>query len=135
MFGLGKASGKAVGEVVKEGLGGVSKILDNLVTTQKERGDLDIAFNKLQADINLVEAKSGSFFVSGWRPFIGWVCGVGVGFNYVLRPFLNYILAVFYPSVSQMETMDMSQLMPLLMGMLGFGALRTYEKVKKKARD
>ena len=51
MFGLGKASGKAVGEVVKEGLGGVSKILDNLVTTQKERGDLDIAFNKLQADI------------------------------------------------------------------------------------
>lgn len=135
MFGLGKASGKAVGEVVKEGLGGVSKILDNLVTTQKERGDLDIAFNKLQADINLVEAKSGSFFVSGWRPFIGWVCGVGVGFNYVLRPFFNYILAVFYPSVSQMETMDMSQLMPLLMGMLGFGALRTYEKVKKKARD
>lgn len=135
MFGLGKASGKAVGEVVKEGLGGVSKILDNLVTTQKERGDLDIAFNKLQADINLVEAKSGSFFVSGWRPFIGWVCGVGVGFNYVLRPFLNYILAVFYPSVSQIDTMDMSQLMPLLMGMLGFGALRTYEKVKKKARD
>jgi hypothetical protein len=135
MFGLGKASGKAVGEVVKEGLGGVSKILDSLVTTQKEKGDLDIAFNKLQADINLVEAKSGSFFVSGWRPFIGWVCGVGVGFNYVLRPFLNYILAVFDPSVSQMDTMDMSQLMPLLMGMLGFGALRTYEKVKKKARD
>ena len=135
MFGLGKASGKAVGEVVKEGLGGVTKIIDTLVTTQKEKGELDIAFNKLQADINLVEAKSGSFFVSGWRPFIGWVCGVGVGFNYVLRPFLNYILAVFYPSVSQMETMDMSQLMPLLMGMLGFGALRTYEKVKKKARD
>jgi hypothetical protein len=135
MFGLGKASGKAVGEVVKEGLGGVTKIIDTLVTTQKEKGELDIAFNKLQADINLVEAKSGSFFVSGWRPFIGWVCGVGVGFNYVLRPLLNYILAFFYPSVSQMETMDMSQLMPLLMGMLGFGALRTYEKVKKKARD
>ena len=135
MFGLGKASGKAVGEVVKEGLGGVSKILDNLVTTQKERGDLDIAFNKLQADINLVEAKSGSFFVSGWRPFIGWVCGFGLGFNFVARPILNYCLMVFSKKTPIMESLDMATLSTLITGMLGFGALRTYEKQKNKARD
>jgi hypothetical protein len=135
MFGIGKSSGKAVGEVVKQGLGGVNKIVDTLTTTQEERGKLDIAFQKLQTDINLAESKNVSLFVSGWRPFCGWVCSFGVGFNYVLRPLLNYVLAVFYPLVEQMEALDMSQLMPLLMGMLGFGALRTYEKVKKKARN
>tara|TARA_R110001632_G_scaffold27493_2_gene73755 strand:+ start:3526 stop:3939 length:414 start_codon:yes stop_codon:yes gene_type:complete len=134
-LGLGKASGEAVGEVVKEGLNGVNKILDTVITNYEERGKLDIAFQKLQTDINLAESKNSSLFVSGWRPFTGWVCSFGVGFNYVLRPFLNYVLAVFYPLVEQMDALDMSQLMPLLMGMLGFGALRTYEKVKKKARN
>jgi hypothetical protein len=135
MFGLGKSGGKVVGEAVKEGLGGVNKIIDTLTTTQEERGKLDIAFNKLQTDINLAESKNVSLFVSGWRPFCGWVCSFGVGYNYILRPLLNYILAIFHPLVKQMESLDMSQLMPLLMGMLGFGALRSYEKVKNKSRD
>ena len=134
-LGIGKASGEAVGEVVKEGLNGVNKILDTVITNYEERGKIDIAFNSLQTKINEIEAKNVSLFVSGWRPFTGWVCSFGVGFNYVLRPFLNYVLAVFYPLVEQMDALDMSQLMPLLMGMLGFGALRTYEKVKKKARN
>ena len=72
MFGLGKSSGKAIGDVVKEGLGGVGKILDSVVTTSEEKGKLDIAFNKLQTEINKIEASSSSLFVSGWRPFIGW---------------------------------------------------------------
>tara|TARA_R110000765_G_scaffold290185_1_gene386183 strand:- start:408 stop:815 length:408 start_codon:yes stop_codon:yes gene_type:complete len=135
MFGLGKAGGKVVGEVVKEGLGGVNKIIDTLTTTQEERGKLDIAFNKLQTEINLAESKSTSLFVSGWRPFCGWVCSFGVGYNYIIRPLLNYVLAIFYPLVQQMDSLDMSQLMPLLMGMLGFGALRSYEKIKGKSRD
>ena len=135
MFGLGKAGGKVVGEAVKEGLGGVNKIIDTLTTTQEERGKLDIAFNKLQTEINLAESKSASLFVSGWRPFCGWVCSFGVGYNYILRPLLNYVLAIFYPLVQQMDSLDMSQLMPLLMGMLGFGALRSYEKIKGKSRD
>ena len=134
-LGIGKASGEAVGEVVKQGLDGVGKILDGVITNYEERGKIDIAFQKLQTEINLAESKSSSLFVSGWRPMCGWICSFGVGFNYVLRPFLNYVLAVFYPLVEQMEALDMSQLMPLLMGMLGFGALRTYEKVKKKARN
>ena len=135
MFGIGKVAGQAVGEVVKEGLGGVNKILDTVITNYEERGKIDIAFNKLQTDINLLDSKNVSLFVSGWRPMCGWICSFGVGFNYILRPLINYVLAVFYPLVQQMESLDMSQLMPLLMGMLGFGALRTYEKVKKSARD
>ena len=134
MFGIGKVAGQVVGEVVKEGLGGVNKILDTVITNYEERGKIDIAFNKLQTDINLLDSKNVSLFVSGWRPMCGWICSFGVGFNYILRPLINYVLAVFYPLVQQMESLDMSQLMPLLMGMLGFGALRTYEKVKKSAR-
>lgn len=135
MFGLGKTAGAAVGEVVKEGLGGVGKILDKVITNQVERGEIDIKFNQLQTKINELESQSVSLFVSGWRPFCGWVCSFGVGFNYIIRPLLNYFLAVFYPLVSQMDSLDMTQLMPLLMGMLGFGALRTYEKVKNKNRN
>ena len=135
MFGIGKVAGQAVGEVVKEGLGGVNNILDTVITNYEERGKIDIAFNKLQTDINLLDSKNVSLFVSGWRPMCGWICSFGVGFNYILRPLINYVLAVFYPLVQQMESLDMAQLMPLLMGMLGFGALRTYEKVKKSARD
>lgn len=135
MFGIGKGASKVAGSVVKEGLGGVGKILDSITTTTEERGRLDIEFNKLQTSINELDSKNSSLFVSGWRPFVGWVCGVGVCFNYVLRPFLNYILAIFYPLVEQMAALDMSQLMPLLMGMLGFGTLRTYEKIKGKNRN
>lgn len=135
MFGLGKATGQAVGEVVKEGLNGVGNILDTVITNKEERGKIDIAFNQLQTEINKIEAKNTSLFVSGWRPFVGWVCGIGVGFNFVLRPTLNYLLMIFSPETPVMESLSMTQLIPLLMGMLGFGALRTYEKKKGKARN
>ena len=135
MFGIGKGTGKAVGEVVKESLGGVSKILDGVVTNYEERGKLDIAFNKLQTEINEIEANNSSLFVSGWRPMVGWICAFGVGFNFILRPFFNYILLIFYPKVPIMESLSMSELIPLLTGMLGFGAIRTYEKIKGKNRN
>jgi hypothetical protein len=135
MFGIGKVAGNVVGNVVKEGLGGVGKILDSVITNAEERGKIDIAFNKLQTKINEIEASKASLFVSGWRPFVGWVCGVGVGFNFVLRPLINYLLLVFSPNTPIMETLSMAELIPLLTGMLGFGAIRTYEKIKGKNRN
>ena len=135
MFGIGKIAGNVVGNVVKEGLGGVGKILDSVITNAEERGKIDIAFNKLQTKINEIEASKASLFVSGWRPFVGWVCGVGVGFNFVLRPLINYLLLVFSPNTPIMETLSMAELIPLLTGMLGFGAIRTYEKIKGKNRN
>jgi len=131
MFGIGKGAGKAVNEA----LGGVNKILDTVVTTSVERGKIDIQFNNLQTKINELEAKNGSLFVSGWRPFVGWVCSFGVGFNFVIRPLINYLLLVFSPNTPIMETLSMTELIPLLTGMLGFGAIRTYEKVKNKNRN
>ena len=73
--------------------------------------------------------------MSGWRPFIGWVCGVGLGFNFVVRPTANYLLMVFSPETPIMQSLDVGVLTTLITGMLGFGAIRTYEKIKGKARS
>lgn len=131
MFGIGKGAGK----VVNDALGGVNKILDTVVTTSSERGKIDIEFQSLQTKINELESNHASLFVSGWRPFVGWICGLGIGFNFVLRPILNYILLVFYPTTPIMESLDMGVLSTLITGMLGFGAIRTYEKIKNKSRN
>lgn len=138
MFGIGKASGKAAGEVVKAGLGGINKILDTVITNYEERGKIDIAIQKLQTDVNKIEAGSASLFVSGWRPFIGWVCGISLGCFFIPQYVLGSYLWVKM-CLEKNELIDYplnsDGLMSLVTAMLGFGAIRTYEKIKKKARD
>ena len=76
-----------------------------------------------QTEINKVEAASPSVFVSGWRPAIGWVCAMAMGYQYLLRPFLvAYHPALAFPGLDD-------NLWQLLAGMLGLGGLRTFEKV------
>ena len=79
-----------------------------------------------QMQINQVEAASSSVFVSGWRPFIGWVCGIGLGYQFLIFP----ILIGFAPKIQQL---DIGTLLTLLMGMLGLGTMRTYEKLNNVA--
>jgi Protein of unknown function (DUF3154). len=92
---------------------------------------IEAAINQAQAEINKIEAGSSSLFVAGWRPFIGWVCGFALAYNYVLMPFLVWTVTNFYPSAPTMPSLDVNELMTVLLGMLGLGAMRTYEKVKK----
>ena len=80
-----------------------------------------------QLEINKVEAASKSLFVAGWRPFIGWICGLGLAYNVILSPFLDIWFDI--PKV------DVSALYPVLMGMLGIGGMRTVEKIKGVARE
>lgn len=82
-----------------------------------------------QLAINQAEATSSSAFTSGWRPFIGWTCGAGFAVQFIIGPLGEWIAelaghAVTFPSL------DLGQMMPILAGMLGLGALRTVEKVK-----
>lgn len=79
-----------------------------------------------QLSINQEEAKHPSIFVSGWRPFIGWVCGFGLAYNIIVVPFLSIWLT--------MPEIDDSLLWQTLTGMLGLGAFRTYEKTKGVSR-
>lgn len=83
---------------------------------------------KAQVEVNLKEAESPSLFVSGWRPFIGWVCGVAFLCTFLVAPFFTWISAMFggpaFPSL------DSSTLMNLTLGLLGLGTMRTVEKVQ-----
>lgn len=82
-----------------------------------------------QADINKAEATSQSIFVAGWRPFIGWVCGCGFAVSF-LGPLISYVVALCGKTGVVFPALDTETLMTLLMGMLGLGGMRTYEKTQ-----
>lgn len=90
--------------------------------------EADGAFKQLE--VNKAEAASGSVFVAGWRPFIGWVCGVIFGYNFLLQPLAIFIMAYFGHPIPDLPALDSSEVMTVLLGMLGLGGLRTVEKVK-----
>lgn len=84
-----------------------------------------------QLDINKQEAKHPSIFVAGWRPFIGWVCGFALVWNFLIQPLLMWI-AFLFPTIgvdmSSAPRLETGELMTVLLGMLGLGGLRTYER-------
>lgn len=82
-----------------------------------------------QLEVNKVEAASSSVFVAGWRPFIGWTCGVGFGVQFVVGPLAEWASALAGHPV-KFPPMDVGTMMPLLFGMLGLGAFRTAEKIQ-----
>jgi hypothetical protein len=81
-----------------------------------------------QVEVNKAEAESGSVFKGGWRPFIGWVCGAAFAYHFVLQPFILFGVAVAGVSIPELPSFDMGSLMTVMMGMLGLGGLRSYEK-------
>jgi len=81
-----------------------------------------------QLAINAKEAEHGSVFVAGWRPFIGWTCGVALAWSFVLSPFVSWGAFMFGADLKGMPVLDVGPLMTLVLGMLGLGGLRTYEK-------
>jgi len=91
--------------------------------------DAQLALAQGQTDINKVEAASPNLFVSGWRPFIGWVCGSGLAFQFLLAPLITWGTNLAGHSVP-VPSLDLSTLLTLLLGMLGLGSMRTYEKTK-----
>ena len=93
--------------------------------------DTDLA--KGQIGVNAVEAGSASAFVAGWRPFIGWTCGAGLAFQFVLAPLGTWAAALMGHPIP-VPSLDTQTLMTLLLGMLGLGGMRTVEKIGKVAR-
>jgi hypothetical protein len=81
-----------------------------------------------QMQTNQTEASNANVFVSGWRPFIGWVCGAALVYHYILRPMLPWLLALLGKPMPPIPPLDMGDLITILLGMLGLGGLRTYEK-------
>ena len=83
-----------------------------------------------QIEVNKAEAASGSFFKGGWRPFVGWVCGVAFAYHFIIQPLVIFILTAIGMDIPDLPEFDMGTLLPVLGGMFGIGGLRTYEKHK-----
>lgn len=96
--------------------------------TEFKELEAQIAEIQTQTDTNKAEATNASIFVAGWRPFVGWVCGSGLAYQYILDPMLSWVAAIYHWPLP--PSLDLSTLITMLGGMLGFGAMRTAEKIK-----
>jgi hypothetical protein len=94
--------------------------------------DADMKLALGQIEVNRAEATT-DMFRGGWRPAVGWVCVVGLAYQFVLQPVLPWVVALFGAQVPPLPAIDNETLMVLLTGMLGLGGLRTLERVKGKA--
>lgn len=128
---LGGGSIKAIGDIV-----------DDLYTSDEERNDAKIKLEEIQAklkakqmDINFADASSKAGGISGfmqrsWRPLIGMSCAIAILWEFVIKQFLVFVLAVFSIQTMPLPSLDLGVLMPLVTAMLGFGGLRSFEKMK-----
>ena len=85
---------------------------------------------KLQLQVNVEEAKSTNWFVAGWRPGIGWVCGAGLAYASLIEPFARFIAKVWFGYTGEFPVISTDLTLQILMGMLGLGAMRSVEKIK-----
>lgn len=83
-----------------------------------------------QVDVNKTEATSTSVFVSGWRPFIGWVCGISLAYVSILEPFIRFVATVFFKYTGTFPVINTEITLQVLIGILGLGAYRSYDKLK-----
>jgi len=129
---------------------GVGKVADSLYTTDKERLEMALEDRKLdleekridqetglaQVEVNKIEAASSSVFVSGWRPAVGWVGVLGLGYQFLGYPMMQWGWAfgqgmdIIPKELHPPPDLNVEQLMTLLAGLLGFGGMRSFEKSK-----
>lgn len=105
------------------------KMLDLAQKGELAQLDADVRLATGQVEVNKTEAASASLFVSGWRPFVGWTCGLAFFFKFAGGPLLFMVAQAFGRHI-ELPQVDYSELWPVLIGMLGLGAYRSYEKVK-----
>ena len=129
----------AVGGII----GAVGQVLDDLVTTDKERMDAQIELAKIDAslltsqmDVNKAEAAHASIWVAGWRPGVGWVGVAAMAYQFLVYPMLVWCWALLQAkgwipaTLTPPPMLDTDALWVILSGMLGIAGARTFEKVK-----
>lgn len=126
-------------------VGPVSNILDKFIEDKDQKAKLAHEIATMaerhaqeqllaQLEVNKAEAAHRSMWVAGWRPMIGWTCGVALAWHFVFAPCVVFLLALLGVVVPELPAFDMDSLMTVLLGMLGLGGLRTFEKSKGLAR-
>ena len=127
--------------IVANLIGPVTGLLDKFVEDKDQKAKLahelatmaDTHAQQLalaQVQVNLEEAQSSSVFKGGWRPFVGWVCGIALLYHFIFTPCILFGGALLGINIPPLPAFDMSSLLTVLMGMLGLGGLRTFEKTK-----
>lgn len=131
---------------ISAGLEIAGKIIDRVWPDKTAQDEAKLEMLKLQIanefqlqaaqiQVNTAEAASGSMFVAGWRPAIGWICSFALAYQYILRPLVSWVLMLHgseLQTIAPMPGLD-DNLWELMLGMLGIGGLRTFEKIKKVA--
>ncbi len=135
-----------VGSLVEGGLGAIDKLIarwkanptdvmkhEEVVQAAEDareqaRINFELQLVQAQTRINELEAQSGSAFARNWRPSIGWICGFGLGYTFIVQPFLAWGSLNWHWVVPPILNID--SLMTLLFGMLGLGAQRSFDKMK-----
>tara|TARA_Y100000361_G_scaffold24787_1_gene19811 strand:+ start:514 stop:900 length:387 start_codon:yes stop_codon:yes gene_type:complete len=117
-------------------IGVAGKVLDKFVEDKDLKAKLEHEMkmqlhnaNLAQVEINKAEATHKSIFVAGWRPACGWICSIALLYHFVIQPIIVFVLSAAGYSYD-LPSFDMSSLMTVLMGMLGLGGLRSFEKSK-----
>jgi hypothetical protein len=122
--------------------GTISSVLDKVIPDanarakakeelQRSLNDQDFQIALEQIKVNLAEAQSESFFKSGWRPSVGWICSIAFGLHFVILPLFNYFI-MLWGQQPILVPFQMDTLLTVLLGLLGMGTLRTVEKMKLK---
>jgi len=122
-------------------IGPVTGILDKVIEDKDQKAKLAHEIATMgekhaqeamlaQLEINKAEAASGSLFKGGWRPFVGWICGFALLYHFILSPLIIFIVTLSGATIPPLPEFDMGSLMTVLLGMLGIGGLRTFEKQK-----
>lgn len=109
------------------------KVMQMAQTGELAELDADVKLATGQVEVNKVEAASPSLFVAGWRPFVGWTCGMSFFFKYVGGPGF-YVLCQLAGKNITLPQLDATELTPILIGMLGLGAYRSWDKFKSVAK-
>jgi hypothetical protein len=131
--------------MIEKLIGPITGLLDKFIEDKDQKSRLahEVAtmaenhaqeLSKGQLEVNKVEAAHKSLFVSGWRPAVGWVCVLGMFGNFITIPFTNFVLALTGSEI-EVPLIPLETMMPVLLGMLGLGGLRTYEKKAGVQRD
>ena len=118
-----------------------TKLLDKVIEDKDQKAklahELATMADKLaheqqlaQIAVNKEEAASGSIFKGGWRPFVGWVCGIAFCYHFIIQPVIIFIVALTGIIIPDLPSFNMNTLLTVLGGLLGIGGLRTYEKQK-----
>lgn len=126
-----------LGDLIK----GATGIIDKFIVDPSEKLEAQTQMYQMlmnsdmaQMEVNKQEAAHKSLFVAGWRPAVGWTCAIGLFWGTIGQNILQWGMAIWAPTVVA-PVIDTATLIPILMGMLGMGGLRTFEKMKKISRE